>query len=93
MEEAPLYWKPPLPYGPGHVSGLGQVAGVAKGLAGTVWVLHRGSRIWDATSFEGAKNDRITYKEPIGEAVVVQMDQDTGAVASLAHPKFFGVNL
>ncbi len=93
MEEAPLYWKPPPPYGPGHVSGLGQVAGVAKGLAGTVWVLHRGSRIWDATSFEGAKNDRITYKEPIGEAVVVQMDQDTGAVASLAHPKFFGVNL
>ncbi|BDA41933.1 probable peptidyl-glycine alpha-amidating monooxygenase [Coccomyxa sp. Obi] len=90
VEEAPQYWKPPLPYAPEHTSGLGQVAGVAKGLAGTVWVLHRGGRIWDATSFEGANYDRITYKEPISDAVVVQKDQDTGEVlASFGAGEFY----
>lgn len=86
MQEAPQHWKPPPPYAPELVSAahLGQVAGVAKGPAGTVWVLHRGRRVWDATSFEGPNQERVTYKEPIGEDVIVQLDQDTGAAALLS---------
>ncbi|KAK9908849.1 hypothetical protein WJX75_003782 [Coccomyxa subellipsoidea] len=84
VQEAPQHWKPPPPYAPELVSAahLGQVAGVAKGPAGTVWVLHRGRRVWDATSFEGPNQERVTYKEPIGEDVVVQLDQDTGEVVA-----------
>lgn len=89
VQEAEQHWKPPPPYRAdvGGTEHLGQVAGVAKGPEGTVWVLHRGGRVWDADSFEAPDFERITYKDPIGEDVVVRLDQDTGAPA-WAHLHF-----
>jgi hypothetical protein len=86
VQEAEQHWQPLRPLGAAPAAGnprgapqLGQVAGVAKGHAGTVWVLHRGGRVWDAQSFEGESLERTTYKEPIAEDVVLQLDQETGA--------------
>ncbi len=62
-----------------------QVAGVAKGQQGTVWVLHRSERVWDAGTFEdGGAGKQTLLKQPIGADVVLQLDQDTGA-APLLH--------
>jgi hypothetical protein len=57
---------------------LTQVAGVAKGLNGTVWVFHRGDRVWDAGTFGLLNGEKVLYKTPIKEATILQLDQDTG---------------
>ena len=60
---------------------LGQVAGVAKGLNGTVWVFHRAERVWEGSSFSGPNLEHVTHKEPIKGSTVYQLDQDTGTRA------------
>ena len=83
-------WQPPPPLlkpdSPPATPFLGQVAGVAKGHNGTVWVFHRGDRVWDGASFTGPKAEHVTYTEPIAHKTVLQLDQDTGkpACSSLA---------
>lgn len=84
VPEADSHWQPPLPRAsPGPPSGpasLGQVSGVAKGHNGTLWVLHRGTRVWDGATFEGGgAGERTTYTDAIDEDTVLQLDQDTGA--------------
>ena len=56
---------------------------MAKGQNGSVWVFHRGSRIWGENSFEGENASEVTHKEPISEAAVLQLDQDSGSVLVL----------
>ena len=56
---------------------MGQVAGVARGHNGSVWAFHRAERVWGPDSF-GA-DDRFTEEQPISEAVMLELDQDTGA--------------
>ena len=58
---------------------MGQIAGIAKGLNGSVWVFCRGDRVWDGSSFTGSRNEQVTYTEPIKQKTVFQLDQDTGA--------------
>ena len=58
---------------------MGQVAGIAKGLNGSVWVFCRGDRVWGASSFTGSRNEQVTHTEPIKQKTVYQLDQDTGA--------------
>lgn len=83
VAEAPQHWRPPPPFREGHsvsTPQLGQVAGLAKGHRGTVWVLHRAGRIWDAGSFaDMGAGEETLLKEPIPQDVVLQLDQETGA--------------
>ena len=70
---------------------VGQVSAVARGGNGTLWIFHRGERVWDEESF-GADGRRITYNTPIAADAVVQIDQvgssadccGTGAPTGLA---------
>lgn len=84
MPESDSHWRPPpsLQQGAAAASpvALGQVTGVAKGHNGSVWVLHRGDRIWDASSFEGGGGERTAHTEAIDADTVLQLDQDTGAL-------------
>ena len=57
---------------------MGQVAGVARGHNGSVWVFHRGDRVWDGATFTGPRFEHMTLTEPIRQATVLQLDQDTG---------------
>ena len=66
----------------GDKAEMGQIAGVAKGLNGSVWVFCRGDRVWDGGSFTGSRNEQITYTEPIKQKTVYQLDQDTGDTCS-----------
>ena len=85
--ELASFWKLP-PSVPSAVQPfLGQVAGVCKGTQGSVWVLHRGGRVWDANSFTGNNGEVTTYTEPIAEDVVFQIDQDTGRDPGCCHPR------
>ena len=60
---------------------VGQVSGVAKGQDHTVWVLHRGHRVWDSKSFKDAgRSEDVSYTEPIHQPTILQLDQDTGRV-------------
>ena len=59
---------------------VGQVAAVARGCNGTLWVFHRSERVWDEDSFS-ADGRRITYDTPIAADTVVQINQ----VSSAAH--------
>ena len=62
-----------------------QVSGVGKGQQGSVWVLHRGERVWDAATFEaGGGGERTQLTAPIEADVMLQLDQDTGAPLALA---------
>ncbi len=58
--------------------GVGQIAGIARGGNGTLWLFHRGDRVWDGESFNG---DDITYKEPIRGHTILKVDEDTGKVS------------
>ena len=82
VAEAPQHWRPPPPFQEGHAgraSTMGQVAGVAKGHQGTIWVFHRGGRIWDGGTFaDGGAGEHTLLTEPIKEDVVLQLDQETG---------------
>ena len=70
---------------------VGQVSAVARGWNGTLWIFHRGERVWDEDSFS-ADGRRITYNTPIAADTVVQIDQvgsaahccNTGALTGLA---------
>ena len=59
-------------------------AGVAHSLDGdTLWVLHRGSRVWDGSTYasDGQHlSDAVIAEGPIAEAVVLQLAKETGAV-------------
>lgn len=35
---------------------VGQVGGVANGYDGTVWVFHRGSKVWDSLTYDDTTN-------------------------------------
>ena len=59
---------------------VGQVAAVARGWNSTLWIFHRGERVWDEDSFS-ADGRRITYDTPIAADTVVQINQ----VGSAAH--------
>lgn len=60
---------------------VGNIASVAMGADGTVWVLSRGGRVWGEGSFD--TSNRITHKEPIQSNVVMQLHPDTGAGGEL----------
>ena len=82
VAEAPQHWRPPPPFREGHAGRapqMGQVAGVAKGHQGTIWVFHRGGRIWDGGTFadQGA-GEQTLLTEHIKEDVVLQLDQESG---------------
>ncbi len=53
---------------------VGQVSAVARGWNGTLWIFHRGERVWDEDSFS-ADGRRITYNTPIAADTVVQINQ------------------
>ena len=57
---------------------MGQVSGVTQGADGTLWLLHRGSRVWTAMSFTPSNPELTTYTEGIPEDTVFRIDQDTG---------------
>ena len=82
VAEAPQHWRPPPPFREGHAGKapqMGQVAGVAKGHQGTIWVFHRGGRIWDGATFaDGGAGEHTLLTEPIKEDVVLQLDQESG---------------
>jgi hypothetical protein len=63
---------------------VGNIASVALGPDGTVWVLSRGGRVWDKDSFD-ASGEHLTAKEPIDANVVMQLQPDTGARAHSTH--------
>ena len=53
---------------------------MGKGQQGTVWVLHRGERVWDAGTFESnGAGEKSLLTTPIAADVMLQLDQDTGA--------------
>jgi hypothetical protein len=62
---------------------VGNIASVALGPDGTVWVLSRGGRVWDKNSFDAG--DHLTAKGPIDSNVVMQLHPDTGARTHIAH--------
>ena len=66
---------------------MGQVAGVARGHNGSVWVFHRGDRVWDGATFTGPRFEQVTLTEPIRQATVLQLDQDTGELCRLQRVK------
>ena len=84
VAEAAQHWRPPPPWREGRRGAgpaMGQVAGVAKGHRGSVWVLHRAGRTWDGGSFEGGgAGERTLLTETVAEDVVLQLDQETGAL-------------
>ena len=59
---------------------MGQLAGVAAGSNGTLWVLHRGDRAWDQGTFHG---ESIVDTTPIQGPMVLHLEQDTGKVCLL----------
>ena len=63
-----------------HLPPMGQVSGVTQGADGTLWVLHRANRVWDANSFAPSKPELTTYTEGIAEDTVYRIDQDTGTL-------------
>jgi len=81
LREDPKFWTPMRasrgPPAEAPPAGA-QIAGVAKGHNGTVWVFQRGTRVWDSGSFSGANAETITYQEAIQQKTVFQLDQDTG---------------
>ena len=74
MPEAAGLWQPPP---------LGQVSGVTQGAEGSLWVLHRGSRTWDGSSWSRSDPRLTSYDQGIVEEVVLRIDQDTGVPAPL----------
>ena len=77
MAEHAAAWAPPT---------MGQVAGIARGHNGSVWAFHRAGRVWGPASFDA--DDRFTEEQPIGEAVMVELDQDTGAESACSFNPF-----
>ena len=66
---------------------LGQVSAVTKGQQGSIWVLHRGDRVWDAQTFEkGGAGERTLYTQAIQEDTVLQLDQDIGRGLAPGQP-------
>ena len=56
-------------------------AGIARGANDTLWVLHRGRRVWDSsTFFGGGRAEHITDATPIRGPTVLQLRADTGEV-------------
>ena len=53
---------------------------MTQGADGTLWVLHRANRVWDANSFTPSKPELTTYTEGIAEDTVYRIDQDTGTL-------------
>ncbi|KAK9800913.1 hypothetical protein WJX73_010392 [Symbiochloris irregularis] len=84
QRESDAHWAPPQPRSAATPAGevsFGQLSGVAKGHNGTLWVLHRGPRIWDSQSFaDNGVGERTQYDSAVEEDVLLQLDQDTGEV-------------
>jgi len=70
-------WAPPR---------MGQVAGIARGHNGSVWAFQRAGRVWGPQSFD-ASQERITDEQPIGEDVMLELDQDSGAPCICQAPR------
>eukprot|EP00198_Chlamydomonas_reinhardtii_P008225 XP_001697562.1 peptidylglycine alpha-amidating monooxygenase [Chlamydomonas reinhardtii] len=75
-------WRPPAPAGtPGDALGaeaVGDATSVTTGPDGTLWVLYRASGVWKSDTFD--RKEVITRKEPVPEAVVLNMNPDTGKI-------------
>jgi len=56
---------------------LGNVTAVGEA-EDRVWIFHRGSRQWNATSFDS--NNQILYTTPISEETVLEIDANTGTI-------------
>jgi hypothetical protein len=53
----------------------------------TLWVLHRGDRVWTADTFKpGDGGEQIADETPIAAATVLQLSKDSGAVLRWAMP-------
>lgn len=63
---------------------FGNIASVALGPDGHVWVLSRGGRVWTGKSFDAGEH--IIDTEPIQANVVTQLHPDTGVLARSAGP-------
>ncbi|KAG2440171.1 hypothetical protein HXX76_004284 [Chlamydomonas incerta] len=75
-------WRPPAPAGtPGDALGaeaVGDATSVTTGPDGTLWVLYRATGVWKADTFD--RKEVITRKEPVPEAVVLNLHPDTGKI-------------
>lgn len=58
------------------------LAGVDAGVeTDTLWVLHRGDRVWAADTFTAASgSERAADESPIAAPTVLQLSKDSGAV-------------
>lgn len=62
---------------------LGQVSGVAAGEGdASVYIFHRGSRVWDKSSFDASNNFRHKDEGPIKEKTLVQLNASSGDVVT-----------
>ena len=53
----------------------------------TLWVLHRGDRVWTADTFKpGDGGEQVADETPIAAATVLQLTKDSGAVLRWALP-------
>lgn len=66
----------------GIVSPVGQISGLyySNTKPNSVWVLHRGSRVWDQNSFDS--RGVIQEDEPIQQNCILLVDRDTGSIMS-----------
>ena len=91
LPEDASFWQPPQSLAdvsqPLAGPFMGQVAGVARGHNGSVWAFHRGDRVWDGATFTGPRFEHVTLTEPIRQATVLQLDQDTGERCRLQRIK------
>jgi NHL repeat len=64
--------------------------GVVKAVDSSVWVFHRGARIWDASSYDnGGSGERITFADPIQGNTILNLDADTGKLLGGFGSDFF----
>lgn len=57
---------------------VGQVSGVARGHDGSIWLFHRGARVWTGTSFTGTLSETATDTTPIPEDVILRLHSASG---------------
>lgn len=48
--------------------------------AGTLWVLHRGDRVWDADTFVRGQEGIVANATPIAAPPVLLLEKDSGKV-------------
>ncbi|RWS21854.1 peptidyl-alpha-hydroxyglycine alpha-amidating lyase 2-like protein, partial [Leptotrombidium deliense] len=71
------------------LNSLGQVAGIAATNEGTLYVFHRGDRVWDQTSFDLFDVYQQRGKGPIDQDAVLILNSTTGNLISSWGKNFF----